>query len=445
MKKKNEARKKGGLFQSRKFVFVFSLVLATLSWIIVAGFISPGETKRISNVPIDYQRNEEEYKEKSLQIVGEITDLYADVLVSGDGAQIGPLTNTSVTVYPDYSNVNGPGPHEVPLRATKLDNSTFDIMEWTVKSPNHSLTNNPKNTVTLTFEEIESKSFPITVKADGITATSGYFRDTPMATPAEVMISGPRTEVERIAQVVAEVTEEEERSERKIYQRVPLTLLDVNNNEIDQRQLNLTFSNETVEVDIAFLEIRNVGLTADFAGLPQYFDLNWFSDRVHLSVDSVQLVGTSAAFDSISDPYPITTFDVSELELGWESKPIIIELPENSGLKSMDQLRQVVVSFDTTDLVEKTIEVENIRVINGPVNAEIEPVGESINVRLIGPEDQINALLPENITIQVDAFGVSAAAGGQQTIPARVLIPSANRVIAIGSYTVICDVILPTT
>lgn len=444
--------KKKSLFDSRRFTLVISLLLAFVAWVVVAGFIMPSDTRRLPNITIDYTRNEQDYRERNLQIVGERPDVYADVLVKGDSAQIGTLANTAVIVYPDYSQVTGPGVYELPLRTTRNSTATFTVTDVSVKGNGYALETNPKNTVSVTFEEVETKSFPVQVRADGIVPAEGFVRDTATTEPREVRITGPRSRVESIASVVVEWPEEATLSETLHQEDVELTLYDANGNLLDADTMGISFSTATVDLTIPILQLREIGLKAVFVGLPTYFDQAWFESRVVLSSDKLQVIGSTAAFESVSDPMPITeaAFDVSQLKLDWTSGPVEVQLP--GGLRSQDQQKQVTVSFDTSGMMEKTFAVQvldeegaltdNLLVVNGFQNATIRPVSNNISIRLLGPEEQMNALLPENIIIQLDATGIPATATGQQTIPARILVPVANRCIPIGNYSVVCDVIM---
>ena len=73
------------------------------------------------------------------------------------------------------------------------------------------------------------------------------------------------------------------------------------------------------------------------------------------------------------------------------------------GLTWKDELMQVTATFDTSGMVEKTFVVENITVVNGPLNASVTPVYESITVKLIGEEEQIEQVNPqvENIVVNL--------------------------------------------
>lgn len=431
-------KNKKSILDDKRVTLVTALVLAALAWIIIAGFLNPGQSRTLRSLPINYEQNQADYQGKNLQMVSR-SELMADVRVTGDSSVIGTLGNTSVTVYVDYSVVTGPGTFSCPLRVTRNTTETFGT-NVSIRNAEHSLDNNPWDQVTLTFEEVERRSFPVAVKAEGVSAAGGFYRDTPVVQPAEIRVTGPQNEVDRIAQVVAVIEEDEEISDTKRYSDIRVALLDGSGNTLDAADMGVTLSAEHVEVDVPVYEIRTIGLAVEFIGFGRNFDTDWLYDRVELSATELQVVGPSAVFDHLDDPLTIATFDVSELSMGWESPLINVELPE--GLHHYDQLRQVMVSLDTTGMEEKTFEVpaENVRVQNGPRNAAVTPMMDTISVMLVGDAEQLSGILPENISVQLDATSVSASKGGQQNVPARIQVPGAGRVFAVGSYSIVCEV-----
>lgn len=435
---KNEERK-DGIFANKKVVLVVSVILAAICWVAVAGFIRPGEETVIRDITIDYTRDADTYADRNLKIVSNLSDIYADAKVNGDGSLLGSLSSSSVAVYADYSNVTTPGTHEVPLKVAKVTTGDYSVAAWSVSGGRYSVEGEIKTRVTIVFEEVERKSFAVNVKSDGVTAAQGYVKGTPEVAPGEIIISGSKSQVARIASVQAVITGEEELTERKKYTGVALTLLDSNGEALDTAGMGLEFNAQTVDVTIDITQIRTINLTASFR-LPSDLDSKWFYDRVKLSEPTMRVAGSDEDFEHLDNPYSIYTFDASQLEMGWESQPITITLPGN--LTSYDQLRQVTVYFDTTGLTEKIIEVpvENIQVVNSPHNAKITPLDEPVSVHLIGDTEQLEALLGDNIILEVDAVDVTATSGGQQTIAARVRIPSADKVFAVGKYSVVCNV-----
>ncbi len=437
-------KKKADTFASRRFILLLSLVAAFLVWVVVAGFIDRGRSIPITNVLIDYSYNEASYLAHDLMIVTPSKDIYTDVRVTGDSAEIAPLSfqKDAVTVYPDYSRVTQPGTYDLALYASKAAPGSWRVTSLSTKTDGHSLDENPYQMVTLTFEKVETKTLPVTVQAENVSAAPGFFTGTPLATPESVTLRGPKSKVDMVSRVVASLAQQEELTERKRYMGVPIILQDENGQPISAEDNGIIISPDVVEVDISVLVLRTMHLTVDFVGLPAYFDTAWFNRRVHLSSNQVEVVGPAAAFEAYGDTIVAETFDASSLSLNWESGEIAIPVPEDSGLRVNDEQRTVTAYFDTTGLVVKTFEVPVVAedVVNTPANADIAPIQDTVTVKLLGPPEQIDALLPENITVEIDASGMSAARSGQQDLPARVRVPAVNRCIPLELYSILCNV-----
>lgn len=443
MKKSN----KRSIFDNKRVMLVFSLVTAILAWIIVAGFIDPGADREIANVRIDYREKEADYIAKGLQIVGDYPAVNGEVKVSGDGSVISPLNNADVRIYADYSAVNDAGVHVVPLRAERVAPGNYNIIDYSIKTTENSLRRNAEQSVTITFEKVATATKEIEVRSDGLVAAEGFYKDMPpLLSVQEVVITGPESAVNRVSKVEAVVPDEGERRDTAIYS-LPLVLLDEAGSTLSATDLGLTLSTENVEVTIRILEIRSIKLDIGFTGLTPGFDTAWLRERFTLDHDTLQVAGTTEALNSLGETLTIGSIDVSTLSLDWEPQPFDIVLPgeENGLLRNYDQRTQVMVSFSHEGLVQKDFDVENITIANKPQGVDIKPLLEVIpNVTLLGPADQLDGVLPEGITVEIDAFGVTMANSGQQTIPARVLIPGANHVFAIGDYKQVCDVTVET-
>ncbi len=429
--------KKRSLFGDRRVVLVASVLLAVLAWVVVAGFVNPEGSRKLNNVKINYQSGEDNYKKHNLQIVSDQSDYsYADAILSGEASLINGFASTDITIYPDYSAVTGPGTYIVPLRADKVAPGSYSIVDYSLHNSEHSLQLNPAQTIPITFEALDTREFPVMIHSEAVTAASDFFKDVPTTSQAAVTLSGPASDIASVSEVAAILPEADDQRETYTV-TVPLVMLDKNGNKLDLPRVSMSPVQNT-EVTVPILEIRTIGLTADFVGMPPGFDAEWFNSLVSLSDEEMVVIGSTGAFSNLEDPYPVAEFDISSLSMGWVSDPVNIELPE--GIRSYDSLRQVTVQVDTSGMAEKTLEVEEYRVVNQPANATITPLSETLTVLLMGDAAQMEGLLPENVVIQIDAFNVSAAKSGQQIIPARVLVPSADRVFALGTYPVVCNV-----
>lgn len=420
MKKQN--KKGGSIFDDRRVTVVFALILAVLSWIIIAGFINPGEETTIDKVPINYVGGEGAYKNQGLALVTE-GPANARVKVSGNGSTIYSLTAGDISVYIDYSIVNGPGEYELNLKGDAV------VGSFAVESI-------LPRTVRLRFEKINKQNFEIGLKADGVEAQEGYFRDSLRASADKVEVSGPASSLDKVTQAVAIVNATEVLDETKIYSNVQIQLLDGNGDPVEDELFVL--SPAEVEVTVPILEVRSVPIVVGFAGVSSSFDTEWLSERITLSETEIRVAGEPEALNSLPK-YNIGSIDLSMLEKGKEFEPFVISLPQ--GIKNYDKLQEVKVGFDASGLAEKTFVVPTIEVLNQPVGVSVKPIETQLaNVRLMGPEDVIEGLLPENIIAQVEASGVSVKSGGQQNLSVRIIIPSSNQVFAVGTYTMVCDI-----
>lgn len=429
MKKRENSKR--SLFDDKRFSVVFALLLAVLAWVIVAGFINPGEEFPISNVPINYTRGEADYKNQDLMIVNEGTrDVSVTIRNEGSAMNLSPA---DIMIYLDYSVVTGPGEYDVPLRGQNIASGNYSINEIR------------PGTVRLHFEKMMTRSFAVTADAEGVEAAPGYFRDVPVASPAQVEVTGPESDVERIAQVVAAVVEEEVLESTRYYPLVQLQLLDEAGNAITNELI--TTSPGDVEVGVPILEVRSVPVVVEFIGGPDGLDTNWLESLMTLSVDEIRIAGEPEALNRMTQ-YNAGTIDLSTFAVEEDGSvsssfpPFTVALPE--GIKNHDQIKQINVTFDTSGLVSRTYQnIPNISVKNQPAGMRIEPVDAVVpNVTLIGPPEVLDTLLPENIQVQIDAYGTVAAQGGQQTFAGRVQVPGRTQVFPAGNPQVICDVIV---
>lgn len=430
MKKNKQANKTSGknIFDNRKFVLVLSILLAVFAWIIVAGFIKPGETANLNDITINYRQKESNYKNLGLSLVGEPRET-ASVEVEGDSNVIYKLRGTDVTIAPDYSNVTGAGTYVVPLRATREVDGNFEVVKIKPDS------------VTLQFEVMDKMTITVQGKADGIEAADGYFKDTIIVSPTTIDVTGPSSEIEKIVEAVAEVPDKEVRTETKYY-GASIKLLDENGEQVDSSLI--TLSESEVEITVPILEVREIPIVPAYSGAPTNFDTEWFNSLITLSQDTIEIAAAKEDINNLTE-CQIGPIDISQFDIAQTTVVYPVSFPEKSKnkIKNIAQLNQVTATIDTSGLSQKTykIDAENIEVVNAPAGLTITPIAKTgINVTLVGPTDAIDGLLAENIVVQVEAYGITSEQGGQQNLPARVVVSSNNRVFAVGQYQVVCQV-----
>lgn len=432
MSKRNKNR---SLLDDRRIVLAVSLVLAFLFWIIVAGFIKPGGFRWVENVSIDFSRGAETYNNLGLWMADNPNkNSSLRVKVVGTANNIASLSSSELFATVDYSPVTGPGEYMLNLRLNRVTAGNFDTPEWGIRNANGDLVRQ----VRMTFEKIETKNLPVDVHADNIKAAEGFFRGVATASVSEVILEGPESAVSQVAQVVAQITQEDVRKEPLVIKNVPIILLDASGEPVDDT--NITLSVATVEVTIPILEERTLPLTMGLSGTQQGFDTEWFQSLMILEPSSLEVAGTTALLSTLTT-LEVGVFDVTTFEMKKIYEPVPINL--RPGLSTQDTHKQVALSFDTSGLEEKTYEITNFSVVNRPAGINIVPIeGARVTVRLVGPREELAKLLPENITVQIEAANISASrSGARESLPARVVVARSSKVFAIGSYQVMCDIV----
>ena len=119
---------------------------------------------------------------------------------------------------------------------------------------------------------------------------------------------------------------------------------------------------------------------------------------------------------------------------------LAISLPD--GIRNLDALQSVDVTFDTYGFATRTVTVSQISVVNAPGDIAVTVTTRRLNdVTLVGPEEELNALSEANVVAQVDASaGNINVSKGQQSMPATIVVPGSDTVFATGSYEVLCDI-----
>lgn len=411
------------MFASKRFNIALSLLLAVLTWFVVALVIDPEKTGTVKNVPVDFDYNAATYESIGLEILSK-QKVYVTVVVKGDGYILNQLKTDDFIVYPAYgTQVNGPGLYELPLEIKKKSSTNaYEIQEIAPQF------------VSVQFDKVVDKKMPITVNVTGFETETGYFMDQPVAAPAEVNLHGPESAINRISKVVANVTLSEKRKESAVVLS-SVELQDKDGNIISPSENFITIDTEQVEVRLSVLEERIIPLTVEYTNVPQGFDTSTL--KYKLSNDALRVAGPTSLWDTLPS-LNIGYIDLSKYD-GDKDFNFPIKLPD--GFKNMDNLLSVSVSFDTEHMATKQVNVSDIRSSGSPpkgITLIIPPNARVNNVTLVGPQEVLDEITATGVIAQIDAPALSQI-NGQQEVPVRILVPGASEVFATGVYTVLCN------
>lgn len=401
-------------FENDKFLLFISLILAFVLWGYVILKVNNEHTTTIRGVPINLQYRRSIYEAMGLDIIeSDITTV--DVTVTGPRSVTGNLSADDVIIYPNITGVNGRGKYTFPLTAEK----TSSVKTFTINSISSS-------DVTIRLDNLVTKEFPVGVNISSISVSGDCIADKPSPNPATVTISGPEYKVSSISRVEAQTTVEQTIGQTSI---IParLVLYDENDAEIDQNLL--TISAENFDVTIPVMKEITLPVRVEYVNVPAGFDTSILHQS--LSITQIRLAVPAQTASALTEMV-VGYIDLATLET---DTPYSFNLQLPTGYRSMDQVSRVSATISGTNLVQKTMNVSEIKVINDP-SGSIEVLTDAIkDVVVVGEKSAVEALTGGSVIAQIDA-GKLELATGQQTVEVNFVIPSTGAAYVKGTYTV---------
>ena len=200
---KPAVRKKKNLLDDRRVRLALSVLGAIVAWMVVTIIVQPGTTNTIYNVPVDYTYDSAAYTSRGLSIVS-AEDKTVNLKLSGDGYTIGGLSASDFVVYPDWSSVRDSGEKTLRLLvrgANGLLNGVTVTMEGS------------DNTVDVVFDVVEEKTLPVTATTNYLRIADGYILYSTEVSKETVTLSGPSSELSKVATCTAEASYDSELTE----------------------------------------------------------------------------------------------------------------------------------------------------------------------------------------------------------------------------------------
>ena len=406
----------------RRIRLLLSVIGAIIAWMAVTIVVQPGTTTTITNVPVDFTYDSSAYTSRGLSIVS-APEKSVNLKLSGDGYTIGGLSASDFVVYPDWSSVRDSGEKTLRLQVRSQSALLTGV----------SVSIDGDNTVDVVFDVVEEKTLPIQVTTNYLSIADGYILYGTDVSKETVTLSGPSSELSEVETCTAEVTHNGDLTD-SVTLDTPLRFYTRSGKEIKFDYT--TLEAESVEVTLQVYKIATLPVTVSFINAPRDFDSSVLSYA--LSKKTLNVAGPETQIDRLSS-LSIGTIDLSTFALN-KVYEMPIELP--TGIHLLDNLTSITVSFDSSRLETKTMNLPAacVQVVNLPSTYTLTVETERLmNVTLCGPSGSLEALTPEQVVIEIDADDFSVALG-QQNIACRLYVPSNGKIFALGSYVMQCKI-----
>ena len=411
------------LFENKKIAMVTSLVLAIALWLFITITQSPDSENTISGLNVSIPIENTVVSQMGMDIIGDSSAYTASVTVKGPAYVISDLGAEDISVTASISNVTTSGTYSLDLRATKQvgSDSNFEIISLSPR------------TINVKFDYIDTKQFEVSVQAVGHKAANGLVAELPFISDSNnaiLNVKGARTDIEKIAKVVATADVEKTLSSTETFEG-ELKFLDSNGKELDLKSFTITsadgVSAPDVKVTVPIYREKIVPIVAQFTNVPKAFSKTTIPH--HLEHASMLISGPPETIDKIKE-IKLSEIDFSQISGNNQKFETTLILPE--GVKNKDNIETVNVTITGLEKYSvKTFDVKKIVILNNnSVSAKLSR--EIRNVKIIGPENVLNKLNTSDLYAQVELDGLQS---GEHTVSARIICSGVDNVWQVGSYT----------
>ena len=341
---------------------ILSVVFAFLLWMFVINTDNPVIKKTFSDVPVD-MLNE--------QVLDELNQTYK--IESGD--------TVSFTVK---------GKKDIVDRLTKSDfRATADVSSM---SDVHAIP------IKVVLEDVKSDQIPVVMEVKGKPA-SGYTVSTQTATPNLISISGPKSVVSRIKQIVAVVNVSGVKKDVTMTQSVKC--YDEDGDEVSQERIKL--DTNKIKVKIGLSRTKIVPFKVDTKGSP---GKGYVRGSIDYQPKHIEITGSKEDLDKV-DSIKLVKLDISDSTKSIEKtiKASDIKLPDGiSFVKSVDKIKNVVIRANIEKKKSRTLTIptSQIALINNTKNYAVTFDDQEIKVKISGLRSVIDKVVVKDLNPKLD-------------------------------------------
>ncbi len=409
----------GQIFQSRRLLMIFSLVMGVLSWMFVVIFVDNEIPWEFKGVPVDVYAEEELLSINSLRIV-EDPQAEVTVVVEGGRIVVGGLEEGEIRSVADLEGSSTPGDYAVKLKNVLTANQNYVVRE--IKP----------STVNVRVDRITTKRFEVKMDIDGPQVPDGYLNAGTTISPRAVEVTGPEADISRIAQCIVSASFSGRPLTENQTIRSEIKLFDEEGHEIPKDRL--TMESDSANVTVQVLKQKRLPLRFEYLNMPSGFPRDDL--RFEMTDNSILVAGPEEVVDSYEE-LQIGYVDLSEVTPGFVQ---VFDISLPTGFISVENLRSVGVSFGGEGLTEAYFNVSQITPVNVPINYDVTiNTTQLFGVRIIGSSEVMETLTAKDIVAEID-FSERELSTGSSSLPVSISVPGRKLAWAVGEYAAVVTI-----
>jgi len=409
------------LLVSNRFLIVFALVIAVVGWISVAMSADQWTEHHILEVPVrlDMMEVQAALSTMGLSFIG-AEDEFVRVEVFGPRTVVGNLGREDFEVSVIVNHVTEPGYYNLDIWVARSTHGNYDV-----------LGTYPTTMQNVRIDHVDIRMFDVDWEISGLASAPGYMADLPRLAPSSsVWITGPQAELERIDRVIV-ISELEEALNRPWAQELPITLLDVDGNEIDLQDTQLDLEHESLTLQIPVLRVRSLPLVVDFQNMPSNFPENSLRSQMEMSATRITIAGPISTMANHNDWW-LGFINMRSVTPENNLFFFDIDMPSEQFI-NVDNLQTIAVEFDPESWDSTTFDIpaEDFIITGQPEGYEVIVQTLTLNdITFVGDAEAIEELTLEDITVEIN-LNDRALITGPQPHPVRITVADRRMVWAV--------------
>lgn len=339
---------------------ILSLGIAVIFWFVIINSQDPVESKTFKNVPVKVLNEAQVLeREKVLEVISGDT---IDVEVEGRRSILEQLTETHIEATADLS--------EVSFMDTVLIKATVPGY------PDVKVLNSGENVMKLLFDDYVTKRFNFKVNTLG-EPLAGYYVGDALPSPNIIRISGAKTVLDTIKEVLLEV-DVSGRSVDFTTTAVPV-VYDMNGDRIASSKLTMQTESEAITVNVPILASKEMKVRLNTVGeLEEGYEL--LAENIEFQPETVRVAGSKEDLEKLG--YYL------EVDVDLTGQTGIIEKNEQISSLLDDTLTSLRVVDDQMMAVKVTITPYVEREVDVPISAiELWNLGDGLTAELVQTEN----------------------------------------------------------
>lgn len=387
---------------SRAFNIVLAILISLALWAYVVTSVNPNADVSLRDFPVTLV-GEDVLSGKGL-MVDPGTALTMDLKLTGNRNALAKVLSdtSSISITADVSNIDSTGTYTLPCTIT-LPN--------TITTGTVTVEDRAAKTITLGISKMMKKT--VNVQGTFTGSVPDHYRTDPFTiSPSSIQIQGPENMVKQVDHALVTISGKD--LTKSVSGEESFSLIGTDGKVINNPAIVSNVN--TVNVVMPVVMTQEIPLAVSFTdGGGATMDNVEYS----ISPSSIWISGdTDAVTPLTGKSLSLGTIDLSEVEdSGTFSFPIVLD----SALTNDSGETEATVTVTIKGLTTKTLDAQNIDIINVPKGFTATAVTQSLQVRVRGTEDQLGSVGDYQLRVVADLDGENLSVG-QFRFPVKIYL-----------------------